>query len=399
MKWVSSASDHSDSLAAIAATSQRLWDELDQTPPDLLLCFASQHHLFHYGQMLPLLREKLRPRVLLGCSAGAVIGGGREIERRAGLALTAARLPQVAQRLLHVRHDQLPELDGSPTPWRELIGVDPAAGPQFLVLADPYSIDVARLLQGLDYAYPGAPKIGGLASGAQGPGSNALFADAKIEREGALILSLSGDIAIDTVVAQGCRPIGRPARVTRCDGHLLQELDGRDPVAFLSEMLAGLSPADQTLASRALFLGIVMSELRSEIGPGDFLVRNILGMHRESGTIAVGTQLRPGQTVQFHLRDGERAANDLGELLRAYRQRSATPPAGALLFSCLGRGESLFDVPDHDTQAFQSEVADVAVGGFFCNGEIGPVGGATYLHGYTSAFGIVRPRAARSATP
>jgi small ligand-binding sensory domain FIST len=393
MKWASSASDLPDSLAALEAASERLWDEFDQTPPDLLLLFASNHHIFHYGQMLPQLRQRLRPRVLLGCSAGAVIGGGREIERRPGLSLMAARLPQVQHRFLHVRHDRLPELDGSPAPWRELIGVDPSSSPQFLVLADPYSIDVARLLQGLDYAYPGAPKIGGLASGAQGPGSNALFADDRIEREGALILSLSGDIAIDTVVAQGCRPIGRPARVTRCDGHLLQELDGRDPVAFLSELLGELSTADQALASRALFLGVVMNEMRSEVGHGDFLVRNILGMHRETGIIAVGTQLRSGQTVQFHLRDGERAANDLGGMLRAYRQRSAAPPAGALLFSCLGRGESLFEVPNHDSHAFQSEVADVAIGGFFCNGEIGPVGDATYLHGYTSAFGIVRPRA------
>lgn len=392
MKWFSSASDHDDAMQALASAGDRMLDQLQDLRPDLLLLFVSHHHLFHFGQMLPLLRDRLRPGALIGCSAGAVIGGGQEIEQRAGLSLLAARLPEVQRRLIHLRHSHLPELDGSPAPWRDLIGVDPADDPQFLILADPYSIEVARLLQGLDYAYPNAPKIGGLASGAQGPGSNALFADGNIHREGAVILALSGDIVIDTLVAQGCRPFGRPARVTRCDGHLLQALDGQDAMQFLGELLGELSEPDQLLASRALFLGLVMDELREEIGHGDFLVRNIIGMHRESGMIAVGAQLREGQTVQFHLRDGERAATDLNHLLRSYQQRSERDPEGALLFSCLGRGQALFGKPNHDSICFQEQVGSVPIGGFFCSGEIGPVSGSTYLHGYTSAFGIVRPR-------
>jgi len=392
MKWFSSSSDHDDAMQALSIVGDRMLDELGDTPPDLLLVFVSHHHLFHYGQMLPLLRERLRPRALIGCSAGAVIGGGQEIEHRPGIALLAARLPEVQQRVIQLRHSHLPELDGSPTPWRDLIGVDPADEPQFVILADPYSIDVARLLQGLDFAYPAAPKIGGLASGAQGPGSNALFADGNIHREGAVLMALTGDIAIDTLVAQGCRPIGRPARVTRCDGHLLQALDDEEAMGFLGNLLSELSEEDQGLASRALFLGIVMDEMREEIGHGDFLVRNILGMHRESGMIAVGAALREGQTVQFHLRDAKRAAMDLNHLLRSYRQRAGQNAAGALLFSCLGRGEALFGQTNHDSHCFHDQVGTVPVGGFFCSGEIGPVSGQTYLHGYTSAFGIVRPR-------
>jgi len=192
-------------------------------------------------------------------------------------------------------------------------------------------------------------------------------------------------------VAQGCRPVGTPARVTACEGQLIKSLDDRLPVDVLQDIYAGLP---ESRRSQALFLGVVMDELREEIGPGDFLIRNILGMDKDTGMIAVGAELREGQTVQFHLRDGETAAHDLDHVLKQYRATESTPPAGALLFSCLGRGQSLFGEADHDSRRFREEIGPVAVGGFFCNGEIGPVGGTTYLHGFTSAFGIVRPRPA-----
>lgn len=392
MKWFGAASDQSDSVVAVETAIARLRDQMGEHSPDVLLAFISHHHIFHYGLILPLLQERIAPRVMLGCSAGAVIGGGQEIERRPGLSLTALRLPQVEHQLVHVRQTQLPALDGSPQPWRDLIGVDPEKEPQFLILADPYSIDAGTLLQGLDYASPNSPKIGGLASASQGPGGNALFLNGEIAREGAAILALSGDIAIDTVVAQGCRPVGRPMRVTACDGHLLQSLDDGPPLTQLQSLIGELSPEDQELARGALFLGVAMDEMRDEVGHGDFLIRNILGMHQESGMIAVGAQLRPGQTVQFHLRDGAAAGREVETLLAQYQERSIERPAGALIFSCMGRGYSLYGESDLESRCFREKVAPVPIGGFFCNGEIGPVAGQTHLHGYTSAFGIFRSR-------
>jgi len=392
MRWFSSASDLADSSEALDVAAQRLRAEMRSASPDLLLLFASQHHLFHYGALLPKLHELLAPRIVLGCSAGAVIGGGLEIENRPGLALTAVSLPQTQHRLVHVRHTDLPDLDGSPQPWRDLVGIEPAAQPQFIILADPYSIDASKLLQGLDFAYPDLPKVGGLASGAQGPGGNALFLDDKLERDGAAILALTGNVAIDTIVAQGCRPIGSPLRITASEGHLIQQLDGDSPLEKLQGIMSELSDEDRQLAQRALFVGIVMDELREEVGHGDFLIRNILGMHRESGAIAIGSQLRTGQTMQFHLRDGNTASQELDALLRQYKSGVPSAPAGALLFSCLGRGQGMFGEADHDSRLFREDVAPVPIGGFFCNGEIGPVSGRTYLHGYTSAFGIFRSR-------
>jgi small ligand-binding sensory domain FIST len=392
LKWFGAASDQVDSIRAAETVISRLQDQMGGGSPDVLLVFASHHHIFHYGMIIPLIQDRITPRVMIGCSAGAVIGGGLEIENRPGIALTALRLPQVESRMVSVKHTQLPALDGSPQPWRDLVGVDPQLEPQLLIIADPYSIDAGTLLQGLDYAYPDSPKVGGLASGSQGPGANALFLNGELVRDGAAILSMWGDIAIDTVVAQGCRPVGRPMRVTSCDGHLLQGLDDGAPMERLQSMLSELDPKDQELARSALFLGVVMDEMREEIGHGDFLIRNILGMHQESGMIAVGTQLRHGQTVQFHLRDGAAASREVESLLDQYSERSSGTPAGTLLFSCMGRGQSLFGESDHDSRCIRERVAPVPIGGFFCNGEIGPVAGQTHLHGYTSAFGIVRPR-------
>ena len=98
--------------------------------------------------------------------------------------------------------------------------------------------------------------------------------------------------------------------------------------------------------------------------------------------------------VRFHLRDAKTSAEDLHAMLTGYENTLSRKQdlSGALLFSCLGRGEYLYGEPNFDSNVFQQHLGDLPVGGFFCNGEIGPVGGETFLHGYTSSFGLFRPR-------
>ena len=394
MRWVSAVSDESSITRALDAVVGDVQKGLQGDPVDLLIVFASGEHLFDLGRVTGHLRESFGQRpLLLGCSATSVIGAHLELEDRPGVVLLGANLPGVELRCAHVTADGLPALDGSPAPWRDLFGVDPQLRPDFVVLADAYTIETTHLLQGLDYAYPHARVVGGLAGSAAGPGATALFHDDRIVRDGALVLALWGNVRVDTIVAQGCRPIGRPARVTRCEGQLLQELDDRLPTDFLQELFEGLTEPERRLAQRALHLGVVVDEMREEMGRGDFLVRNILGMHRETGVVAVGAELRPGQTVQFHLRDGLTAAADLDHLLQRYvAGRPDTEPAAVLQFSCLGRGRRLFGTPHHDVSKVHQALGPMPVAGFFANGEIGPVGASTYLHGYTTSLGIVRPR-------
>jgi small ligand-binding sensory domain FIST len=262
------------------------------------------------------------------------------------------------------------------------LGVAPKPAPQFIVLVDPFAFPVDALLAGLDYAYPRAPIVGGMASGARAPGGNTLFSGEHITHDGAVGVALTGNIRIATIVAQGCRPVGSSLRITRCHENLLLELDGKPPLQVIQGLLPQLSEADRALASRSLMVGI-------EVADGEFLVRNLIGIDPERGILAVGERLRDGQAVRFVVRDAETSASDLAAHLDRFATRAAAPRVeGALLFSCLGRGQYLYGTADHDSGLFRAAVGAVPLGGFFCNGEIGPVGGATRVHGYTSAFGL-----------
>jgi small ligand-binding sensory domain FIST len=206
-------------------------------------------------------------------------------------------------------------------------------------------------------------------------------------------VALSGDIAVDTIVAQGCRPIGKPLTITQCHETLLQKVDGKSPIEVLEELVETLNENDRQLLQTSLFLGIAMDAMNDEPKQGDFLIRNLIGVDRATGAVGIGAALREGMLVQFHLRDKVMSAEDLSLLLSRYKSQGRSEGAcGALLFSCLGRGEYLYGKPNHDSDMFKNKLGDIPLGGFFCNGEIGPVGQSTFLHGYTSSFGIFKSR-------
>jgi small ligand-binding sensory domain FIST len=386
MQWASAGSTEPSTAAAIRETAAAVRAELGATTPDLIVAFVSAEHRDHFGDIPAALRREFRSGLLIGCSAGGVIGGGKEIEQRPGVSLTAAALPQVTLTPFHLADEDV-------AAWPQRIALAPATDPQFLLLADPFTFNPEPFLKELDRVYPASRKIGGLASGGRQPGDNALFLGDETLAAGMVGVALSGDVQVDTIVAQGCRPIGQPMFVTKCQRNVLWELDGQPAVEVLHALYGQLDPADQKLAQHSLFLGVVMNEDRHEYRQGDFLIRNVVGMDPERGVLAIGAVLREGAVVQFHLRDATTSAQDLEHLLTAYAEASAgARPAGALLFSCLGRGTYLYGEPDHDTNAFRDHLGAVPLGGFFCNGEIGPVQGSTFLHGYTSAFGLFRSR-------
>ncbi|MFO1351759.1 MAG: FIST C-terminal domain-containing protein, partial [Gammaproteobacteria bacterium] len=307
--------------------------------------------------------------------------------------LTAAVLPNTTLTPFHLEAGQLPIADEKAESWRKLVRVGADREPQFLLFADPFSFDTEPLLLGLDRAYPHSPKIGGLASGATSFGHHALFLDQLVYRSGLVGLALAGDIVLDTVVAQGCRPIGEPLFVTRAETNRIFTLDGKPPLIVLRELHEQASEEERKLFRHSLFLGIAMRDRRDIYQQGDFLIRNIAGIDAERNALVVSTALAPNSVVQFHLRDARTSAADLETLLGRFDALPATArPRGSLLFSCVGRGERLYGEANHDSRIFARHLGATPLGGFFCNGEIGPVHGMTFLHGYTSAFGLFRPR-------
>jgi small ligand-binding sensory domain FIST len=392
MRWASSLSRRSGTREAFAEAAQALEVQLGGGAPDLLLAFASSEHAGEFERIAALARRRFPAALVAGCTAGGVIGDAHEAEEGPALSLTAAALPGVALSAFHLDMTSLPPAEGGARAWRALVGRTPETLPKLLLLADPFTMDARGLIAGLDLAYPGAPKFGGLASGGVRAGENRLLLGRDVHRSGALGIAFSGDVAVETMIAQGCRPIGAPMIVTRCHGTLLQELDQRPPMKVLAELYGSLDEHDRALMRHSLFLGIEMRADRVEYDPGELLVRNIVGADEETGALAVGAELRPMMVTQFVLRDARTAEDDLRRMLG--HRPFAAPPAGALLFSCVGRGAGLFGRPDHDTALFEEKLGPTPLGGFFCNGEIGPVGGTTFLHGYTSAFAIFREQAA-----
>ena len=392
MKWASAASDDANLERAIARAASIVRAELGGCQPDLVVAFVSPHHGEEFERVPARVAEHLPGALLLGCSGGGVIGGGHEIEQRPGVSLTAAYLPGVTAVPLHLVNEQLPAPEADAAAWSKLLGIDPAGAPQFVLLPDPFSFDAESLIRGLDRSYPNGTTIGGIASGGRQAGSNGLFLGEHVHRSGLVGVALSGNLLVDTIVAQGCRPIGDPMFVTACDRNVIRALDGQPPLKVLQELHDRLEPRDRQLARHSLFLGIVMKEDRQQYGQGDFLIRNLLGIDQSSGALAIGALVEPNAIVQFHLRDAETSAHDLEALLKRHSGADAPPPPGSLLFSCLGRGQFLYGRPDHDTDLLRRYLGDVPLGGFFCNGEIGPVHGTTFLHGYTSAFGLFRSR-------
>lgn len=407
MQWVSALSTQPSLEAAVREVAEQTNSQL-QTSPDLGLVFISSAFASEYSRLLPLLHDKLQVPCLVGCSGGGVIGTvvpgePHEIEQQPALSLCLASLPGVTVKSFYLRGDDLPDLDSSPNAWTEKIGVASEENPNFILMADPFSSGINDLLQGLDFAYPNAVKVGGLASVNSLQRSSGLFHQNKLHDEGVVGVALSGNLVLDAIVAQGCRPIGKPYRVTEGERNILLKLEesssldaGKEqtPLEALQAILQDLSESDRQLAQHSLFVGVAQDGFKEHLDHGDFLIRNLLGVDPRIGAIAIGDRIRAGQRIQFHLRDARTSAEDLETLLARYRGQvmpTSATPIGALMFSCMGRGEGLYQESDFDSHLFNRYLTAVPLSGFFCGGEIGPIGNATFLHGYTSVFGICRP--------
>ncbi len=348
---------------------------------DLCLLFAGAPHLGRGKWILSAVHDELAPANLIGCGAGGVVGPGREIEEGPAAVVWAASMPGARIDTHHFETERTEGgfvLGGVPTP-DEL-------GEAMVVLADPYSFATEALLAHVERTRPGMPLLGGLASAAAA-GSASLFRDGDVMGEGAVACSVAG-VPLLPCVSQGAAPVGPEMTITAAEGNVIAELASRPAVERLREAIAGLDPPDQRLAASGLMLGIVIDENKPEYERGDFLVRPILGADSASGSLAIGERVRVGQTVRMHVRDGASADEDLRDALRAQvLALGYGAAAGALLFTCNGRGSHMFDVPDHDAAAIEDALAAPA-GGFFCAGEIGPVGGRNFLHGFTATIAV-----------
>ncbi len=323
---------------------------------------------------------------LIGTTGRGIVEKAGECEAGPAASLLLGRLPGCYVETFHARADQL-----AGEPDHRIFGLPRDSGRAAIVLSDIYC--ARDLLRNLERHQPRITAVGGLASGGAHPDAHCLLRQGALYSDGAVGAVIAGNIDCVTVVSQGCKPFGRRAAVTEVKEHYLISLRGKPAVDVLKEEISSLTDDDHERVHNALHLGVVMDETQKSFGRGDFLIRNILGIIPQVRYLAVDERLRMGQTVQFHLRDPGAAEEDLRELLgAAVAQCAEQPPAAGLLFSCIARGRAFFGKADHDLGLVREQLGALPLAGFFCNGEIGPVAGKHYLHGYTSVLCLLRPK-------
>jgi small ligand-binding sensory domain FIST len=360
-----------------AARSARA--RLNGERPDLALLFLSADHADAAEDAIAAAARELEPARLVGCVAQGVVAGGREVEDGPAAAVWTASLSGATVETFHataVETAEAYEIRGAPD--------DLGGAALVILLADPFTFPAAPFLARLNGEQPGVPVVGGLAVAGAEPGAQALVHDGELHAEGAVGAVLR-DVRVRPLVSQGCAPIGRDSVVTSAEANVVYELAGEPALERLKDEIGALSPREQELAARGLLAGLVIDENRPVYGRGDYLMRGVLGADEESGAIAVGEPVRIGQTLRFHVRDADSADRDLREALASLAGERA---AGALLFTCNGRGTNMFAERDHDARLVSEALGSDALAGFFCGGEIGPVGGRTFLHGFTATLAV-----------
>ncbi len=374
----------------VEAAVHDLCVDLKAFKADLAFMFASHHHGPEFHELIREVYNSIDCRNLIGCTGESIIGPTAEIEAQPAITLWAARLPDVRVNSFVFDQQDLQILEEAPPEtWYERIGVRPEDSPSFVLLPDPFSINAQLFIERMDMLYPGSIIVGGMASGATEVGQNRLFIGDQALRQGLVGVALTGNIDVSSVVSQGCRTVGDPFVITKSHENLIQELGGKPALDVLRNVFNSAPDEDQKLMRTGLHVGRLVDEHVTNAGIGDFLIRNMMGV-TEKKALAVGDFLRPGQTVQFHVRDSQSATEEMQRLLEAEKSSDKTPVSGALLFNCNGRGRRFFKEANHDITLVNDFASNCSVAGFFAQGEIGPVGGKTFVHGFTSSLALFR---------
>jgi len=375
-------STRADPLAAGAEAAEQASAGLSARRSDLALVFASGAHLAAPEAVLEGIRGVLEPATLIGCGAGGVLGAGRELERETAVAVWAASFGRGEAVPFHAHVAG----EGPEAELENLPDVEAATG--VIVLSDPYSFPTELALTELFRRAPTIPVLGGLASARTHEGNGSLFFGGEVRDRGAVGVALRS-VDLLPCVSQGAAPVGRELTITAGEGNVIHELAGRPALETVERVIGEMSGRERALVAGGLLIGIVIDSGRPEYEQGDFLVRGVLGADPSTGSLVVGAGVHIGQVVRLHARDAQSADEDLHRALRTRIEALAgQPPAGAVVFSCNGRGRGMFGIPDHDALAVQNELQGAPTAGFFAAGEIGPVGGRSFLHGFTATVAL-----------
>ncbi|MCA8983812.1 MAG: FIST N-terminal domain-containing protein [Planctomycetaceae bacterium] len=385
MKILMQKSTLGETSQAVEEVLHGLESQLQGSTPELTFLFVTHHHEESFATLSGQIQNRLNSRHLIGCTTEAIVAEDKELEEQPGLVIWILADSHSILQPFHLQFQrEADQIVCFGHPDKEDLAVEHGA---VFLFCEPYScspqIALPQLLES-----QGLPIFGGVASGGIGPGENCLFLDGERIDHGAVGLVYRSTHKIRQIVSQGCRPIGHTFVVTKAEKNILYELGGLPAMQQFREMFRDLSPEDQERVRQGPHLGVVTNEYKGQFDRGDFLVSNVLGSDPETGAIAVSQGVRVGRTVQFHVRDAVTADEDLNLLIQQDKQHHSAEVRGGLVFTCNGRGQKLFGTPHHDISAIRAAYGQIPLAGFFAQGEIGPLGERSYLHGFTTSVAL-----------
>ncbi|MFC1757812.1 FIST N-terminal domain-containing protein, partial [Planctomycetota bacterium] len=202
-------------------------------PPDLTFVFVSQFDPEAVSQIHQRLNEALKPTVLLGCTAESVVGVDSEVEMEPAVSVWSATLPGTRLHPFHLTFENTPD-GGTILGWPDAMDEWPDAA-SMILLPEPFTFPTDYLLERLKDDRPQTRIIGGVASGGTMEGQNRLLLNDKLHSTGCAGLLIDGGVTLDTIVSQGCRPIGKPMIVTKAERNIIIELGGKPAYDQLAE--------------------------------------------------------------------------------------------------------------------------------------------------------------------
>jgi small ligand-binding sensory domain FIST len=357
--------------------------------PSFGLVFVTPDYADKAADLLEIVRVYGHVPTVVGCSGTGLVGRAQEQEEGSGFSLMVISMPGGKATSLNFSQDTV-EASTGPEYWHQRTGLKPADVKAWLVFLNPFSLNVEMWLKQWNQAYPHVPVFGGMANGVPGDPEAWVFCDDRVV-PGGVAIALQGDVAVQSVVSQGCKPIGEPLTVTHAERNVLLTLGSRPAYEVLSDVYKELTDTEREQAKGHLFAGIAVSEYLEEYKRGDFLVRNIIGADPKSGAVAINATPRVGQTLQYQLRDSRVATDELRRLLLGQVARMDPVPYAGLLCTCHGRGKGLFGGPNHDASLVNEFYPGLPMAGLFANVQLGPVGDRSFAHGYTAALALIGP--------
>ena len=356
---------------------------------DTVLVFATVEHLQNERGLLADLQQVTMAEKIVGCSGLGVLTGQGEIDAGPGIAVAALSSDTITTDPF--LYQPLRERDREMGEWLAPRFGNVSQGNKILALfPDTYNTQPQALIQGLEEGLGYIPLVGAGCSENAAAGRSYQICGAQITTNAAAGLLLRGEFATTIGITQGCQPVTEAMVVTKGENNLIFEIDHRPAFEVFSRVIGAPLLANLRRALAFVFLGVPAEREKNSVAAGDYLIRNIIGIEPQKGILAIGDEVWEGQKIVFTLRDGQRARDDLTQMLqRQSAQLGGRKPGLGLYFNCCARGPALYGLPGIDTAYIQNVLGDFPLIGFFGNFELGPLGGKNHLLAYTGVLVLI----------